>query len=174
MVWSLGQEYPLKEEMQPTPVFLLGESHGKRRLAGYSPWGGKESDTTEQLHFHFHLWSLLRGLKCSLESGVGTIANKLEVLFLMSLRTNHLGDLSWWYLLPTCKSELLFLALDLGLTGSLTVKSTELYFKSWLTSGGIPSDRCILAFKGLQLGVTQPCLLSSPGIVWSTMQCGLN
>ena len=33
----------------PLPIFLLGESHGQRRLAGYSPWGRKESDTTEQL-----------------------------------------------------------------------------------------------------------------------------
>ena len=32
---------------QPTPVFLPGESHGQRILADYSPWGGKESDTTE-------------------------------------------------------------------------------------------------------------------------------
>ena len=30
-----------------TPVFLPGESHGQRSLAGYSPWGHKESDTTE-------------------------------------------------------------------------------------------------------------------------------
>ena len=34
---------------QPTPVFLPGESHGQRSLAGYSPRGCKESDTTEQL-----------------------------------------------------------------------------------------------------------------------------
>ena len=34
---------------QPTPVFLPGESHGQRSLAGCSPWGRKESDTTEQL-----------------------------------------------------------------------------------------------------------------------------
>ena len=34
---------------QPTPVFLAGESHGQRSLAGYSPWGHKESGTTEQL-----------------------------------------------------------------------------------------------------------------------------
>ena len=34
---------------QPTPVFLPGESHGQRSLAGYSPWGHRESDTTEQL-----------------------------------------------------------------------------------------------------------------------------
>ena len=33
----------------PTPVFLPGEFHGQRSLAGYSPWGHKESDTTEQL-----------------------------------------------------------------------------------------------------------------------------
>ena len=31
----------------PTPVFLPGEFHGQRSLASYSPWGGKESDTTE-------------------------------------------------------------------------------------------------------------------------------
>ena len=35
---------------QPTPVLLPGESHGGRSLVGYSPWGRKESDTTEQLH----------------------------------------------------------------------------------------------------------------------------
>ena len=34
---------------QPTPVFLLGESHGQRSLVGYSPWDCKESDTTERL-----------------------------------------------------------------------------------------------------------------------------
>ena len=34
----------------PLPVFLPGESHGRRRLVGYSPWGCKESDTTERLH----------------------------------------------------------------------------------------------------------------------------
>ena len=33
---------------EPTPVFLPGESHGKRSLVGYSPWGHKESDMTEQ------------------------------------------------------------------------------------------------------------------------------
>ena len=32
---------------QPTPVFLPGEFHGQTSLAGYSPWGCKESDTTE-------------------------------------------------------------------------------------------------------------------------------
>ena len=33
--------------MEPTPVFLPGESHGPRSLAAYSPWGHKEADMTE-------------------------------------------------------------------------------------------------------------------------------
>ena len=35
--------------MQPTPVFLPGESHG-RSLVGHSPWGRTESDMTERLN----------------------------------------------------------------------------------------------------------------------------
>ena len=46
-VQSLGQEDPLEEGMVPTPVFLLGKSHGERRRAGYGPWDCKESDMTE-------------------------------------------------------------------------------------------------------------------------------
>ena len=33
-------------------VFLLGKSHEQSSLAGYSPWGCKESDTTEHQHRH--------------------------------------------------------------------------------------------------------------------------
>ena len=50
-VRSLGQEDPLEKEMATTPVRLPGESHGGRSLVAYSPWGRKESDTTEQLQF---------------------------------------------------------------------------------------------------------------------------
>jgi len=35
-----------RREWQPTPVFLPGESHGKRNLAGYSPWGGVAKSQT--------------------------------------------------------------------------------------------------------------------------------
>ena len=38
---------PWRRARQPTPVSLPGESHGERSLAGYSPWGHKESHTTE-------------------------------------------------------------------------------------------------------------------------------
>ena len=40
---------PWTRKWEPTPVFLFGEFHGQRSLAGYSPWGHKESDTTEQI-----------------------------------------------------------------------------------------------------------------------------
>ena len=40
---------PWRREWQPTAVFLPGKFHGQRSLVGYSPWGRKESDTTEQL-----------------------------------------------------------------------------------------------------------------------------
>ena len=51
----LGGEDPLEKEMQPTPVFLLGKSHGQRSQAGYSPWGHTELDTTEATwHAHTH------------------------------------------------------------------------------------------------------------------------
>ena len=46
---SLGQEDPLEAGMATHPVFLPGESRGQRSLVGYSPWGHKESDRTEQL-----------------------------------------------------------------------------------------------------------------------------
>ena len=43
------EKIPWRRAWQPTPVSLPRELHGQRSLAGYSPWGRKESDTTEQL-----------------------------------------------------------------------------------------------------------------------------
>ena len=40
--------------MAPTPVLLPGESHGERSLVGYSQYGRKELDTTEQLNNRHH------------------------------------------------------------------------------------------------------------------------
>ena len=39
--------------LQSSPTLLPGKSHGWKSLVGYNPWGHKESDTTERLHFHF-------------------------------------------------------------------------------------------------------------------------
>ena len=44
-----------RRQWQPTPVPLPGKSHGWRSLVGCSPWGRKELNATERLHFHFSL-----------------------------------------------------------------------------------------------------------------------
>ena len=45
---------PWRRDRLATPAFLPGESHGQKSLAGYSPWGCKDSDMTERLtHTHF-------------------------------------------------------------------------------------------------------------------------
>ena len=63
------QKCAQRRQRQPTPVLLPGKSHGRRSLVGCSPWGGEESDRTEQLHFHFSLSCIGEGngnpLQCS-------------------------------------------------------------------------------------------------------------
>ena len=44
---------PWSRKWQTIPVFLPGKPYGQRSLAGYSPWGQKESDMTD-LHTHTH------------------------------------------------------------------------------------------------------------------------
>ena len=69
-------------QWQPTPVILPGESHRWRSLVGYSPWGREESDTTEQLHFHF-------SLSCTGEGN----GNPLRILAWRIPGTEELGGL---------------------------------------------------------------------------------
>ena len=61
-VRSLDCEDPLEKGVVTySSILVHGESHGQRSLAVYSPWGHKESDTTEQLstflHIHIHSFS---------------------------------------------------------------------------------------------------------------------
>ena len=51
----LGQEDPLEKGKAPRSRILAGKSNGQRSLVGYSTWGHKESDMTEELTLlHFH------------------------------------------------------------------------------------------------------------------------
>ena len=72
-----------RREWQSTPVLLPGESHGQRSLAGYSPWGRRESDMTERLlllttgnilQVLFHSWigelRLFVGCQCERTAGI--------------------------------------------------------------------------------------------------------
>ena len=43
--------FPWRRKWQSIPVLLPRKSHWQRSLVGYSPWGHKELDMTEQLHF---------------------------------------------------------------------------------------------------------------------------
>ena len=66
-VQFLGWEDPLVGGRgQPTPVFLPGESHGQRSLAGCSPWGRKEFYTTEAT------------LECTHTGGIILTENQLQ------------------------------------------------------------------------------------------------
>ena len=51
-----------RRKWQPIPGFLPGEFHGQRNLAGYSPWGCKDSDSTNAFSFIFnwnHHWNIV-------------------------------------------------------------------------------------------------------------------
>ena len=68
MVFSVVM-YGWRRQWHPTPVFLPAKSHGRRSLVSCSTWGREQSDTTEQLHFHFSLLCTGEGngnpLQCS-------------------------------------------------------------------------------------------------------------
>ena len=49
------RKMPWRRKGQPAPVFLPGQSQGQGSLAGYSPWGRKESDTTEHKHTQYRI-----------------------------------------------------------------------------------------------------------------------
>jgi len=55
------RKIPWRRAWQPTPVFLPGEACGLRSLAGCSPWGRKESDTTEATeHASMHAYKIIK------------------------------------------------------------------------------------------------------------------
>ena len=58
-VRSLGwEDSPGEGNGKPTPELLLGKFYGQGSLAGCSPWGCQESNTTEQLHTHSSLLTI--------------------------------------------------------------------------------------------------------------------
>ena len=78
-------------EWQPTPVFLPGEFHGQRSLAGYSPYGHKESDMTKATEHACtvctditHTKNFLIILRRVKDLRLTLLVNKLACLSLMS------------------------------------------------------------------------------------------
>ena len=72
---------PWRREWQLTTVFSPGEFHGQGRLVGYSPWGRKESDTTEQptLSPTFKVIAIL------ITTGPSPVTDTLSVITIQSL-----------------------------------------------------------------------------------------
>ena len=105
-----------RRKWQPTPVFLPGKSHGRRSLAGYSPWGHKELDTTEWLHF-FSCMSFLHIFDINTLSNIwfqilSPIPYRLFILvFLLLCRIFFVWSSPDYSFLPL---ELLLLVLYLG------------------------------------------------------------
>ena len=79
------RKIPWRREWLPILAFLPGESHGQRSLAGYSPWGHKESDTTEATSRtrDENSWNLLNNLPSCGNSCYYIILNQ-ETLTLQS------------------------------------------------------------------------------------------
>ena len=68
---GLGRS-PWRRKWKPTSVLLPRKFHGPRSLVGYSPWGRKESDTTERLHFTKTIVRVFSGLSQCLSSKQST------------------------------------------------------------------------------------------------------
>ena len=84
-VQPLGWEEPLEKEGLPTPVFWPREPHGQRSPAGYSPWGRRGSDTTEQPTL-LHLAQSLQG---------PSVAVWVTVSFLVLVRSYFAVGTQW-------------------------------------------------------------------------------
>ena len=69
IVLSFPRCHVWRRQWQPTPALLPGGSRGQRSLVGCSPWGCKDSDAVERLHFHFSFSCIGEGngnpLQCS-------------------------------------------------------------------------------------------------------------
>ena len=105
-----------RKQWQPTPVLLPGKSHGRRSLVGCSPWGRKESNTTEWL-------LLLFSLSCIGEGN----GNPLQCSCLENPRDRG----AWWaaiYGVTQSQTRLKWLSI------STSVNIQYLFFSFWLTS----------------------------------------
>ena len=83
-------EISWRREWQPIPVFLAGESHGERRLAGYSPRGRKQSGTTEQLTHSFPLNTTRRA--GFLESNLLEVIRELPYGTALVVQWHHVSE----------------------------------------------------------------------------------
>ena len=92
---------PWRRPWRPPPVFLPGESRGQRGLAGYSPWGHKESGATERLTTIVHTHTRAQ----THTSFPHTCVSLLITTLPLSLRTR---SLPWGEVGPVTRKALTF------------------------------------------------------------------
>ena len=109
-----------RRQWQPTPVLLPGKSHGQRSLVGCSPWGHKESDRTERLHFHF-------SLSCTGEGN----GNPLQCSWLENPRDGG----AWWAAVSGVAQSWTRLKQLSSSSSSVIFVKFYLYFPVYLISG---------------------------------------
>ena len=115
------EKIPWRRRWQPTSVFLPGKSHGWRSLAGYSPWGHKESDMTVQLMTHIlipywfwqccHcLWGKVLREFTDCKTGLVCCSPTFSDLECFTLLSHLFSDLApdhFWIFLKECAVEVL-------------------------------------------------------------------
>ena len=95
-VQSLGWEGLLEKEMTTRSSILTGKCQGQRSLVGYSPWGCKELDTTERLHFHLLFGKKVKTkLDSILKSREITLSTKVCLVKAMVFPVIMYGCESW-------------------------------------------------------------------------------
>ena len=96
LVFWIFDGFPSK--WQSTPVLLPGKSHGQGSLVGHSPWGHKESDTTERLHlFLFTYYKTF-----PFQSLILFFLLKKNVLLLSEIPSNHPLCVYYWVYTHIC------------------------------------------------------------------------
>ena len=82
---------PWRREQLPNPVFWPGEFHGQRSLAGYSPWGCKELNTTEWLSLSLFFFTI------SNHAAISILAFKCSHLLVQRFSRAHTKTVVWQY-----------------------------------------------------------------------------
>ena len=114
-----------RRKWQPTPVSLPGKFHGRKSLAGYSPWGLKESDTTEWLSTHTHLHITMSNSSWSLFFS-DLIRWAVNTVFGSQIRTGESSLLKSPLCQHTCESNEACFAVSIYLFKGLSSKDSNL------------------------------------------------
>ena len=100
---------PWGKDRLPTPVFLPGEFHGQRSLAGYSPWDSKELDTPEGIIFSLSSVYLLSLNIGKLNNSIGEWLFQenydwvpLILILISHPHTVKANDNWWWLFISSC------------------------------------------------------------------------